>query len=403
MSTTLNEFSQGEYERRLDVLQRSLAQHAIDGLLIVDEANYRYVTGHATEAWKNPSRRRACWITRDALPALVVPPGEGAEVRARSPWEDVHEFDGPSTEGPIVAEDLLLGFEPDLTAAIIDTGRRLGLDQAERLAIAKGGWSQLDLPLGVLESVQQGLGVIAWIDAAPLLWEARMVKSEAEIEYMRLAVRVLDEAFVPTFTSIEAGMTELEIARAMRANILHAGADHDGYTIAVADVRRGRAVGAAPGAWTVEPGNLMMIDAGAIVRGYTSDYSRMAVLGKPTATQSAAYELVFRAYCAGVDTVRAGALVADVTRAMHRVLADSTDGASPIGRMGHGTGLEVPEPPSLHLAAESVLKEGMILCIEPNIRADGVGTLIVEDVIVVRAGGGEHLSAVPTPPELMSV
>ena len=76
------EFSQEEYKSRVGRIQRSLAGSAIAGLLIVDEVNYRYVTGHYTEAWKNPSRRRGCWITPAGNPVVLVAPGEAGDAQA---------------------------------------------------------------------------------------------------------------------------------------------------------------------------------------------------------------------------------------------------------------------------------------------------------------------------------
>jgi Xaa-Pro aminopeptidase len=397
------EFTQEEYDRRIARIQRSLADSAIAGLLIVDEINYRYATGHYTEAWKNPSRRRGCWITPGGNPVVVVAPGEGRDAQAANASLQVVEYGGPSIGSLVVGDDPVLGFELDLTSAIVDTGRELGLERRPNLGIAMGGWTRLDVPAGVLAMVQEGLRVPRWIDASPILWGARMIKSEPEIEYMRRSVKALDDAFAWTLAEAQAGMDELTLARTMRANILRAGADHDGYTIAVADVRRPRSIGSAPGEYALEPGGMMMIDAGAIVHGYTSDYNRMAVVGEPSDLQRAAYELVVRALHAGIDAAKPGVRVGDVTQAMQRVLDGGRPSASVMGRMGHGLGLDVPEPPSFHAAAEAQLTPGMLVCIEPSKHVDRVGTLIAEDVFVVRDSGIECLSMSPTPPELLTV
>ena len=119
------EFSQEEYESRVGRIQRSLAGSAIAGLLIVDEVNYRYVTGHYTEAWKNPSRRRGCWITPAGNPVVVGRPRRGWRCSgAQSGGKDV-QYGGPSTGPLLVGNDPLLGFEADFASAIVDTGREL--------------------------------------------------------------------------------------------------------------------------------------------------------------------------------------------------------------------------------------------------------------------------------------
>src|SRR5580704_17186518 len=95
------EFRQEEYESRVGRIQRSLAGSGIAGLLIVDEVNYRYVTGHYTEAWKNPSRRRGCWITPAGNPVVVVAPGEAGDAQAANPAAMIIEYGGPSI-GPLL-------------------------------------------------------------------------------------------------------------------------------------------------------------------------------------------------------------------------------------------------------------------------------------------------------------
>lgn len=147
----------------------------------------------------------------------------------------------------------------------------------------------------------------------------------------------------------------------------------------------------------------MMIDAGAIVHGYTSDYNRMAVLGEPSDRQRGAYELLIHAFQTGIEAAKPGVRVGDVTRAMQGVLDGGRPSASVMGRMGHGLGLDVPEPPSFHPAAETELTPGMLVCIEPSKHVDGVGTLVAEDVFVVRETGVECLSTSPTPPDLLTV
>jgi Xaa-Pro aminopeptidase len=262
------------------------------------------------------------------------------------------------------------------------------------------GWTHLNVPLGVVDDVRAALGA-TWVDATPLLWEARLIKSPPELEYGRAAVRALDQAFAATFSVVEPGMSEAQIARLIRGNIMLSGGDHEAFTFVAADVDRDRSVGAAPGAARVQAGSIMYIDAGADVHGYRSDYNRLAVIGAPTAAQERAYDLVFRAYSAGFDAIRPGVKVGDVARTMLAILAEGGGHVAPLGAVGHGIGVELPEPPYLHPEASLELAEGMTLTIEPNVSFAGVGRMIVEDVVVVTAEGAQHLSEAPTRHELI--
>jgi Xaa-Pro aminopeptidase len=129
----------------------------------------------------------------------------------------------------------------------------------------------------------------------------------------------------------------------------------------------------------------------------------MAVVGQANERQEGAYRLLIEAHVAGIEAARPGSTAGDVTRAMQAVLERESTSASSMGRMGHGIGLEVPEPPSLHVTAETALTPGMVLCIEPNFHAEGVGSMVAEDMIVIRDDEPEFLSNAPMPPELPHV
>ena len=109
------------------------------------------------------------------------------------------------------------------------------------------------------------------------------------------------------------------------------------------------------------------------------------------------------AFHSGIEAAKPGVRGGEVTRAMQRVLDGGRPSASVMGRMGHGIGLDVPEPPSFHSAAEAELMPGVPVCIEPSKHVDGAGTLIAEDVFVMRETGIECLSTSPTPPDLLTV
>lgn len=394
------EFTRDEYERRLETIQRLLRQADLPALLLLDEANYRYFTGHYTEAWKIPDIRRACWVLRDQTPILIVPPGERADARRCSPWPDVIEH-GEPTSGPLtVGGAPVVGFAPTFARALSEAALGFGLEPGKAYGVAMGGWTRSDAPLGVFTAVKGALGGEC-VDVTALLWEARLVKSPAEIAYTRLAVGALDVAFAATFQAIEEGMTELEIARRMRGNVLYAGADHDAFTFVDSDVSRQRAMGSAPGDSRLRAGSLMAIDAGAIVHGYTSDYDRLALIGTPTRAQERAYETVVRAHRAGIDRARPGVTVGEVASTIWAILAETGGEPSSDFGVGHGLGVELPEPPWITVESPLMLREGMVLTIEPSVVVPGVGLVIVEDVIAVTANGAENLSTTPTPAELV--
>lgn len=402
-------FTAREFEHRLECIQRLLAGAGLEALLVFDEANYHYFTGHYTEAWKIPFIHRACWVPRHGTPILVVPPSEAAGIPDRSPWSEIREYGWPdlmvhpggepAADALRLVGDEVLEFDTVFVDAIVDAARELGLDGSKPLGLPMRGWANSTVPVANFHNVGEALGA-TWIDATPLVWEARLVKSEAEIALLREAVHVLDRAFAKTLGTITAGMSEAEIARLMGANMMLGGADHEVFTQVYSDITNFGAPARAPGEDVAfKSGAVICIDAGALYHGYISDHDRLAVIGEPTADQERAYALAMRAQRAGAEMLRPGVTAGDVANAMDNVLADAGAPSALVDVPGHGLGIELPEPPYIHPRSELRLKDGMVLCLEPNVIVDG-GPLIVEDTFLVTADGGEHLSAAPAPPEL---
>lgn len=400
------EFSSAEYQRRLAEIQRGLASAGIGALLITDESNYRYLTGHFTDAWKIPYVRRVCWVRPEGEPTLVVSPGEREDVEQLSPWTDIREHGGYSWGPMEVAGVPVVDYAANFARAIAEVGSDIGVSAAGSIATCLGGWTSPNLPVGVIGEVASLLGS-EWADGTPVLWQARLVKSADEIAYMRASVRTLDVAFAETLKHLHEGTSERQIADLMKSNIFAAGAEEDAFTFVDSDIRRPRVIGSSPGTDTLEGGTVFFLDAGAVVHGYRSDYSRLAAIGTPSEEAAAAYHGMYEAQQAGMRAAVPGATAGDVATAIENVLAAngfnlSAPTDSPSSPQGHGIGIELPEVPFLVANSEFVLEEGMILTIEPN-ATHPAGRFVLEDDVVVTADGAEHLSEVPTSEQLIQL
>jgi Xaa-Pro aminopeptidase len=127
--------------------------------------------------------------------------------------------------------------------------------------------------------------------------------------------------------------------------------------------------------------------------GYFADFNRIYASAPPTRDQRDAYGAVVDALDRAREVTRAGAVIADLANAM------IGDVPTIYARVGHGLGLEMPEPPSLSPQDTSTLRAGEVICIEPNREVPGVGWLVSEETVAVREGGFELLSP-PFPREL---
>jgi Xaa-Pro aminopeptidase len=187
----------------------------------------------------------------------------------------------------------------------------------------------------------------------------------------------------------------------LRRAILEHGADDYGYTL-VSEVSDATVVG--PTNQPLGERALVYLDGGAVVRGYCCDFNRIVSLGEPTAEKEDVYGALAEVLKVGVGAARTSAKASDVRQAMALQLAEYGLGdAADVGRLGHGTGLQQPEPPSIHFDDLTVLEPGVVISVEPNCFVPGIGLMILEDMVEVTDEGGRILSPRPTPPELPRV
>jgi Xaa-Pro aminopeptidase len=396
---SLADFSQEEYEDRLALLQAQMEVKGIDGMLVCDKENYRYITGHITEFYFNKARVPLTWVPKDGEPVLVVQEVERLWAEEISWCSDVRFYGEllPSDVKPLGEPDR--GFEQDLVKVAVDAARDRGFGAGSTLGIPRGSHMRVDLAVDVLEGIREGLSDARWVDVAELLWTSRMVKSEQEIRYLRDASTALDRTYALTIKEMAPGKTELEIARFMRGHMFLEGADGVAYTC-VDDIRAHGLT--SPSDRKMPDRAIYHIDGGTVVRGYAADFSRLVSIGSPSDREQQAYATTVEAHYAGIDAARAGVRAGDVATAIYAALEEGGADHVGVGRCGHGTGLEQPEPPSLHPEDQTELRAGMVLSIEPVAFFNDVGYLFTEDMVAVEEDGPPSLlTEAPTPRELL--
>ena len=228
--------------------------------------------------------------------------------------------------------------------------------------------------------------------------ELRMVKSAAEIARIRRSVETNSRAFEQAVTRARPGMKEQDLAAELEYRMRRFGAEKPSFETIVAGGQRSALPHAQPSAAPLKPGELVVVDMGAIQDGYCSDMTRMLFLGAPTAKVKRTYRAVLEAQLAAIDAVRAGARTARVDAAARNVLkAYGLDHAF-IHSTGHGLGLEIHESPRIGKRDKTRLLAGMAITIEPGVYLEDFGGIRIEDTVVVTEKGCEILT--PTSKEL---
>jgi Xaa-Pro aminopeptidase len=139
----------------------------------------------------------------------------------------------------------------------------------------------------------------------------------------------------------------------------------------------------------------LTLDFGIILGGYCSDMTRTVHLGKPSAKERNAYEVVLEAQEAGVLAVRAGAVCSDVDEAARSVLRRAGLAEAFSHSTGHGVGLEIHESPRIGAGQKNRLQAGMVITIEPGVYLPGEFGIRIEDMVAVTRDGGQVLTPAP--------
>jgi Xaa-Pro aminopeptidase len=364
-----------------------------DCLVTLREGTVTYLTGYTTSTWSNHSRPVVAVLWAGGRVSVVCAETEADAVRERMPAAEVHAYVELRPVEPTVGlPDGRVQFVPHAAEVL---GRVLDGVAPERIAV--DGLRSAYPPIGQLAELLPGLHDAA-IDASPAVWDARLLKSPWEVERMRDACDVLDRAFGLFGERLEGGMTEREIHGLLGAASFEAGADRLGYTNIVAGVER--ELFGAPTDRRWERGDVLYVDGGVVVDGYWADFCRMYTVGAPTSAQADGYRRCREAQLKACEQFAPGATAGDLGRTIASAL-DLAPGAVGFGRFGHGIGLYMPEPPSLHPQDDTPLADGTVLCIEPALLHEGANYVVEEEHLV--DGGRLTRLSPPAPDELLAI
>ena len=145
-------------------------------------------------------------------------------------------------------------------------------------------------------------------------------------------------------------------------------------------------------------GDVVVMDLGGGLGGYSSDITRVAVLGTPPEGFEEVHAIVERAVQAAMVAARPGVMAKEVDAAARSVITEAGYGENFVHRTGHGLGVQVHEPPYLTSASETVLETGMVFSIEPGIYLSGRFGVRLEDIVILREDGPEILSGLSRDP-----
>ncbi|MEM3012890.1 MAG: M24 family metallopeptidase, partial [Candidatus Hadarchaeales archaeon] len=216
-------------------------------------------------------------------------------------------------------------------------------------------------------------------------------KTPREIGWMRKAAEIALKGLECASELVGEGRSEREIAAEVEYEMRKAGSEGTPFPTIVASGRNSLLPHATSTSKKLRRGELVVVDLGALYRGYSSDLTRTFALF-PSRRQEKLVEAVKAAQLAALERVKAGEKAERVEEAAREELEAGGYGKHLLHGVGHGIGLEVHESPSLRRGSRDVLRKNSVITVEPGAYVPGVGGARWEDMAVVKEGGAALLS-----------
>ena len=363
-----------------------MAEQGFDALVVRAPDNVLYLTNF----W-GMKGYDAVVFPREGEPVLICLEASEADAERMSWTDDVRFFRGYDDADPRPPALRAL----DLARQIASQYDRVGLE----LSL---GTQAADRMIGEPTTFPK-----AWFDAfpdaadaTPLLSAARAIKTEQELERMRLANELAALAMEHVQEGLRPGMTEAQAAALWEGWVHEHGT---GFEEKVELARGFSLVWSGPGIRTftatgnrpIQEHEPTLFEIWVVADGYWCDHTKNLVVGELDPRYAELEEQLMQVYTWATSSLSAGSSLADLDRETREKLSDLGYPGQPSHPVCHGVGARAHEPPYAHQAGGGTMEAGMVLAIEPGVYWPEGGGLRVEDNFLITAGGAERLCRFP--------
>ena len=377
-------FELKEYAQRVKKVQKILLDKGLEAMLISSEADIRYFTGFMTQFWQSPTRPWFIIVLPEGSPIAVIP-SIGVPLMESCYVGKIHSWSSPQKND-------------DGISLLLKVLRQALGGKRANIGLLMGRETSFRAPLNDILKLIAPETKLKIFDITQEIQHIRMIKSKSEIEKLKFVCGLVSEVFenLPNWTLD--GISLLELFRTFKINALSSGVDDVSYLVGAAGKGGYFDIIAPPTANKLKKGDIFMLDTGCVWDGYFSDFDRNFALGYATDEAIEAHEKLIDATVAAVRSIRPGVTRSkDLFHTMSQVLYPNIDTSDlkvdDVGRLGHGLGIQLTEPPSHTSWDETTIMPGMALTIEPSIVYGNQHHLMVaEENIFVTEKGFEYLS-----------
>lgn len=372
-----NDFSHAEFASRRGRVREAMRDHDLDWLVLFHPVSIHWLTGSDAKSYQEFQ----CLLVSAGDPSLTVltRTGERNEFERDALVDEVLTHGGGEDEDPVVAF--------------------MRLADARGLPTARVG---IEVPAFYLHPhhyvrIRDYLGAALVAEPVHLVHDLKLVKSAAELEYIRQAAAKADAAMAVFAGALRGGRSELALAGDVMQALLSRGSGIAASPINLVSGERACFSHGAPTERLLRDGDMGSIEYGATHRRYTATIGRNFCIGTPSPRMRELHDLVCHASDACIAQIRDGVPAAEPHAAAKQVIGQAGLEACRVHTTGYGLAPGFPpgwgEP--LHMLADSryTLRAGMVLSVEPPvfIAAEGLGARVIDNVLVTR-DGSERLS-----------
>ena len=345
------------YSKRQQDLRKVLDERGLDGMLITNLTNVRYISG----------------FTGSAASCLITPEGQyfitdgryieqsKAQVKGFERFIDMNSHLSQIKDNNLNPNGFKLAFEGD------------------------------HMSYALYENMISVFPNTKWENSSMILEDLASVKDDHELECIRTAVEVTDKVYEEILPMLRPGFTEKQVANTMVSKYREY-AEGEAYSPIVATGPNGALPHAIPTDREFQTGDFIVIDAAAKYGGYHADMTRTPVVGEATEKHKEVYSIVKEAQQRGCDIAKAGVPCKEVDAATREYISEMGYGEYYTHGTGHGLGLEIHTSPRFSPQSKQVLEVNNVMTIEPGIYLAGWGGVRIEDDVIIGKDNCEILN-----------
>jgi Xaa-Pro aminopeptidase len=352
----------------LERIQTALQRRNLDGLLVTQPENRRFLSGYAASDTSIAESAGVLLIPQRGIPILLTD----------SRYQLQAEQEAAGFEVRLYRRNMIASLQHILPSLGM---RRFGFESHYLLHKTAVALTDMARKLSIQPVPVDGL-----------IERLRIIKTAPELATIRQAVALNEAVFQEVYADLRPGQTERQVAMQIEIIMRAKGAEGPSFATIVAGGPNSALPHAVPTDRPLQQGEPIIIDMGTRLDGYCSDMTRTVVLGRPVDRVVELVRLVRRAQLAAMQSIRAGITAQAADRSAREIITRHGYGKQFGHGLGHGVGLAVHEAPSLNRRSRKQLAANMVVTVEPGIYLPGWGGVRLENMVRVRSDGCENLN-----------